>query len=249
MDEHTPQMPGRNPDADANRNAPRDAVQAAASSFDPRDLVPEPLFCCDADGRLVWLNSAAEVLTGNAAHELVGQTFPILFPYADRKRITRFFLRQHLNGIKEFYYEAPVESGLGHTHWVGMRIKQIRSANGRIGYVASAHDLQAIHVELEQLRNKIKQLDGRAEEATAAAQLKSDFLATMSHEIRTPMNGVIGMSRLLLESSLDRDQHMWAEASVAGPAPTKRTSTSMLSRSTGATAHLPAGRTISISRK
>ena len=114
-------------------------------------------------------------------------------------------LPMHFNKEYSGFFFAACQIGLVFTLLIHTRIFDSEK-NRALGEVETKNT--ELHVALRDTA----QARQKAEEATAT---KSAFLANMSHEIRTPMNGILGMTELLLQTSLEPRQRELAAAAYA----------------------------------
>jgi signal transduction histidine kinase/CheY-like chemotaxis protein len=190
----------------------KEVREARARLTDAIESISEGFSLYDPDDKLIVCNSRYQELFASHADVMVpGTSFETIV----RTAIDRGLIKD-AEGRRDAWIEERLERHrtAGETHvqrrsdgrWV--QVSERRTANGGIvGIYADITEVKQREAELAAARDEAQQARAAAE---AANEAKSTFLATMSHEIRTPMNAVIGMSSLLLDTTLDNEQRDYA---------------------------------------
>ncbi|MDM8539364.1 PAS domain S-box protein, partial [Desulfobacterales bacterium HSG17] len=167
---------------------------------------PIGIYQASLEGKIVSANPEFAWLLGYESPEkliaqmddMVGQIF------ANTRQSEDFFFylleQEHLNN-----YKMELKRRDGSTFWVHSNARLVRNAERR------PTGINGFLVDISQTVRVEEELKKAKEAAEAATEAKSEFLANMSHEIRTPMNGIIGMTELMLDTTLNTDQHDFAE--------------------------------------
>ncbi|MBM2622809.1 PAS domain S-box protein [Actinoplanes sp. LDG1-06] len=171
----------------------------------------DPFFTMGPDGVIREWNRRAEQVFGWPRDEILGRDVTeTVLPGRYRAALGRF-----LDGEWDWLLNRPTEMAARRHDG---REMPIELTMWRIRHDGAAH-LHAFARDISTRLETEQALAQARDQALETARLKSQFLASMSHEIRTPMNGVIGLTSLLLGSTLDEQQRRYAEGiSTAGSA-------------------------------
>ena len=160
------------------------------------EISPAAIVVMDAAERVTGWNPAAAALFGYTSDEATGRLIDELVVPDEFRSESRDVTREALEEVRTHRITRRARKD-GELLDVEMELVPLRFDGEHVGFYAIYHDI----TELQRAR----------QEAEAATQAKSAFLATMSHEIRTPMNAVIGMTDLLLGTDLTAEQREFAE--------------------------------------
>jgi signal transduction histidine kinase/DNA-binding response OmpR family regulator len=162
-------------------------------------------------GKFLFVSDGLKSLCGKTAEEVTENAHLLLESvHPDDVRAVKDELRRALRTETAFACTYRVRRGEGRQWLSATAMPQAAESKGVIwnGVIMDSTPVKEAELELSRYAQKLSHVAVKAE---AAAKAKSEFLATMSHEIRTPMNGVIGMTGLLLETTLSADQRDLAE--------------------------------------
>ncbi|MDT0596001.1 aerobic respiration two-component sensor histidine kinase ArcB [Glaciecola petra] len=159
------------------------------------DASPDLIYYRNEEGRFAGCNTVAEDLVGRSEEELLGLTPHEVY---EEDLASQVAASDH----EVLETNAPITEELwlkfadGRRRYFEMRKVPFFDKDGhRLGLLAFGRDM----TERKQSQLAVEQ----------ASKDKTKFIATISHELRTPLNGIVGLSRMLRDTNLNKEQHEW----------------------------------------
>jgi two-component system sensor histidine kinase/response regulator len=154
----------------------------------------------DVNGRFLRVNEMYCEIVGYTREELLARTFhDITYPAdlaAELEQYTRLMRGELSSDILENRYIRKDKSLV----WIDVTLSLQRDSSDRPAYAI------AVLQEITERKRLMEELRPAKEAAEEANRSKDQFLANVSHEIRTPFGAILGMTDLVLDTTLTDDQ-------------------------------------------
>jgi PAS domain S-box-containing protein len=182
----------------------------------------------DHTGKIEWVNEGFTLLTGYSFDE-VKDTHGELLRHGGATGLTpgTDLYETVFSKKQSVVYEGKNFTKSGNEYWVITTLTPVLGTNGEVERIIAIdsditerkkfeedmilankiaeHSLKKGSKALQDLMRAKKQLE-------ESMHVKEQFLAKMSHEIRTPMNAIVGLTDILLDSQITRDQRECVDA-------------------------------------
>ncbi|MDP2385452.1 MAG: two-component regulator propeller domain-containing protein [Bacteroidota bacterium] len=151
------------------------------------------VFITDSQGNVEWFNEGYTKLLGwESVEEYKRIKGKHVLEVSGHNNIADI-IREAVEKKKSVSYESINISKQGKKLWLQTTLTPIFDIEGKLKHL--------VFVDTD-----VTELKQAKETAEQALHIQEQFLANTSHEIRTPMNGVLGMTRQLLETPLNKEQ-------------------------------------------
>lgn len=165
------------------------------------DASPDLIYYRNEEGQFAGCNRVAEQMTGKTEAQLIGLT-PHQVYDEDLARQVVASDHEVLDNNASITEELWLRFADGRRKYFEMRkVPFYDNAGTRLGLLAFGRDI----TERKQAENAVAK----------ANKDKTAFVATISHELRTPLNGIVGLSRMLRDTTLTDEQFNWVSTIYA----------------------------------
>jgi len=162
--------------------------------------IPNPIYVRDLNGRLISCNRSYEQSFGLSFEQLNGRRLidVDLIPHASAAQM-------HADYLKLLETEQPMFADRS----IQLFDRRIEAWHWTVPFHRADGQLQGLlggWIDISERKQLETQLNEARQQAEAANQAKSAFLASMSHDIRTPMTAIVGLLELETEQALMRGE-------------------------------------------
>jgi PAS domain S-box-containing protein len=179
------------------------------SSLYSRSLIEaslDPLVTINAEGKIMDVSHATEIVTGVSREQLVGSDFSDYF--TDPQKAKEGYQKAFSQGFVRDY-PLEIRHASGRTTEVLYNATDYRDEAGSVqGVFAAARDITELRTVQRALQKSHAELECRVEERTAELEAANEelesFSYSVSHDLQAPLRAIDGYARMILRNHTDQ---------------------------------------------